>query len=70
MFIGGGDASKLLGGATVGRPDDYLVCYVELSGPFLLSGMSLPPGMKPPVVQTAHEIFDAHTRNLLVFGAR
>ena len=68
MFIGGGEASKLLGGGTVDRPDDYLVCYVELRGPFLLSGMSLPPGMKPPIVETAHEVFDAHTGNLLVFG--
>jgi hypothetical protein len=70
IFIGAGEASKLLGGATVGRPDDYLVCYVELRGPFLLSGIPLPPGMKPPIVETAHEIFDAHTGNLLVFGAR
>jgi hypothetical protein len=68
MFISGGEASKLLGGETVDRPDDYLVCYVELHGPFLLSGMSLPPGMKPPIVQTAIEVFDAHTGNLLVFG--
>jgi hypothetical protein len=68
MFIGGGEASKLLGGATVGLPDDYLVCYVELRGPLVLSGMSLPPGMKPPIVETAHEVFDAHTGNLLVFG--
>ena len=68
MFIGGGEARKLLGGETVDRPDDYLVCYVELSGPFLLSGMSLPPGVKPAIVQTAFEVFDAHTGNLLVFG--
>ena len=70
MFTGGGEASTLLGCETVDCPDDYLVCYVELSGPFLLSGVSLPPGVKTPIIQTAHEIFDAHTRNLLVFGAR
>jgi hypothetical protein len=68
MFISGDEASMLLGGETVDRPDDYLICYVELRGPFLLSGMSLPPGVKPPIVQTAFEVFDAHTGNLLVFG--
>jgi hypothetical protein len=70
MFIGAGEANMLLGGEDVARPDDYLVCYVELSGPFLLSGMSVPPGVKIPTVQTAFEVFDAHTGNLLVFGGR
>jgi hypothetical protein len=65
-------ASMIMHGEYVGIPDNQLVYYVVVRGPFILTGMSVPPGVnvgnKTPVVQTADEIFDAQTGNLLVFG--
>jgi hypothetical protein len=56
----------------IGLPDDALVCYVVLRGPFRLAMMSLPPGTSyhgDPVSQTVEEIYDAGTGRLLVWGS-
>jgi hypothetical protein len=55
----------------IGLPDDALVCYVVLRGPFHLRRISYPPGSLHgvPVSQTVEEIYDAGTGRLLVWGA-
>jgi hypothetical protein len=55
----------------IGLPDDALVCYVVLRGPFRLTLMSYPPGAVQgiPVSETVEEIYDARTGDLLVWGA-
>ncbi len=54
----------------IGLPDDALVCYVVLRGPFRLTLMSYPPGAVQgiPVSETVEEIYDARTGDLLVWG--
>lgn len=54
----------------IGLPDDALVCYVVLRGPFRLTLMSYPPGAVQgiPVSETVEEIYDASTGDLLVWG--
>lgn len=68
-FITSKQASILLQGEFIGLPDNAIVCYVELTGPFLMDNMaSLPPGAKIPTVQKGVEVFDAKTGNLLISG--
>jgi hypothetical protein len=54
----------------IGPPDDALVCYVVLRGPFRLTLMSYPPGAVQgiPVSETVEEMYDARTGDLLVWG--
>jgi hypothetical protein len=74
QFVNAKRASQLMYGESVGRPDDYLVYYVKVEGPFLLTymhgGPDL-PGIKHPTPTTAKygdAVFDGHTGNLLVWG--
>ncbi|HLG65101.1 MAG TPA: hypothetical protein VKY19_24420 [Ktedonosporobacter sp.] len=68
-FITSKEASQRMKGESVGLPDNALVCYVQLSGPFLLGMISRPPGTKPiPPSDTATVVFDAQTGNILVSG--
>lgn len=60
--------STLTQGASMQRPDDYPIVYVQLQGPFLLSNVPLPSGATPEVANTVHEVFDANTGNLLLIG--
>lgn len=55
----------------IGLADDAPVCYVVLRGPFLLSGISYPPGDHhlPPFSETVEEIYDASTGRLLLVAA-
>ena len=55
----------------IGLPDDALVCYVVLRGPFHLTLMSYPPGAVQgiPVSETVEEIYNARTGDLLVWSA-
>ncbi|GCE17543.1 hypothetical protein KDK_13430 [Dictyobacter kobayashii] len=61
-----------MNGETVGRPDDDLVCYVRVQGPFSRLGTHLgpySPGKK--VILTAKfadMVFDGQTGNMLVWG--
>jgi hypothetical protein len=54
----------------IGLANGALVCYVVLRGPFLLWGISLPPGHPggPAYSETACEIYDASTGRLFVTG--
>jgi hypothetical protein len=69
QFVSARQASKLMYGESVGRPDDYLVCYVKVQGPFLLRNLSVPHGAKiPATAKYGDEVFDEHTGNALVWG--
>ena len=69
QFVSAKQASQLMDGESVGRPDDYLVCYVKVEGPFLTAGLKLSPQAKAPkTVKYGDAVFDAHTGNLIVWG--
>ncbi|MGZ6308878.1 MAG: hypothetical protein ACXWP6_20685, partial [Ktedonobacterales bacterium] len=63
LFITSAEASKRLGNEWIGLPDDALVCFVELYGSFRVYP---PMGPVSEHTGTTHQIFDAHTGNLLV----
>lgn len=65
LFITSAEASKRLGNEWIGLPDDALVCFVELSGTYQFSP---PMGPTSEHTGTMHQVFDAHTGNLLVSG--
>lgn len=73
QFVTAAQASKLMYGESVGRPDNYLVCYVKVQGPFLLTNVHAGPNMpnNHKVITTAKygdAVFDARTGNVLVWG--
>ena len=69
QFVTAKQAFTLTKGESIGRPDDYLVCYVKIQGPFQTTNMMLPPEAKAiPTVATNYAVFDGHTGNLLVYG--
>jgi hypothetical protein len=72
QFVSAGQASQLMYGESVGRPDDALVCYVKVEGPFLLTnahgGLPRPNVRHPTTAKYGDAVFDAHTGNLLVWG--
>lgn len=72
QFVTAKRASQLMVGEIVGRPDDALVCYVKVEGPFLLTnvrgGPPRPNAKVPTTAKYGDAVFDAHTGNLLVWG--
>jgi hypothetical protein len=72
QFVTAKQASDLMYGESVGRPDTYLVCYVKVQGPFSRMNMHAGPNLPGRKVKTTANIgdmvFDAHTGNLLVWG--
>jgi hypothetical protein len=69
QFITAKQASDLMKGESIGRPDDALVCYVKLQGPFSLGAVSVPPGVTTTGnAPSGKMVFDATTGNLLVWG--
>lgn len=72
QFVTAAQASKLMYGESVGRPDNYLVCYVKVQGPFLLTyvhdGPNLPGIKTMTTAKIGDAVFDAHTGNILVWG--
>lgn len=72
QFVSAKQASQLMYGENVDRPDDYLVCYVKVEGPFLLTGVrggpNLPNVGHPTMAKLGDAVFDAHTGNLLGWG--
>ncbi len=70
LFITSKQASELTRGESVGRPDNAIVCYVQLRGPFIPGELDVPIGVSNPnaTVLRVYEIFDAHTGNMLVWG--
>ena len=45
QFITAKQASDIMKGKSIGRPDNALVCYVKLQGPFSRGGVSVPRGV-------------------------
>lgn len=68
QFVTAKQASNLMNGAHVGRPDDSLVCYVKVQGPFMLTNVSMPRGTKKTTAEFGEVVFDGHTGNMLVWG--
>lgn len=68
QFVTARQASALMKGESVGRPDDYLVCYVKVQGPFQVQNAEVPPGARLPNADIGDVVFDAHTGNMLVWG--
>ncbi len=70
LFISAKQASALIQGESADRPDNTIVCYVQLRGPFTVGGMAVPLGVKnsTPTILRGYEIFDAYTGNLLQWG--
>jgi hypothetical protein len=70
QFVTARQASQLMQGESVGRPDDALVCYVKVEGPFLLTNLHGGPAnvKTPTTARYGDAVFDAHTGNILVWG--
>lgn len=72
QFVTAKQASTLMAGESVGRPDNYLVCYVKVQGPFQLTQVHAGPNIPGMKTKTTAEIgdmvFDGHTGNVLVWG--
>lgn len=64
MFATSAQVSAILNGENTGLPDNYLLCYVELTGTFAFAG----PQGTVISYQKGFEVFDAHTGNLLMAG--
>ncbi len=74
LFVTSKEAGILLNGQDVGLPDDALVCYVLLNGPFYETAIPpyVPNRTPPPTpltYQTGYAVFDALTGNLLMYSA-
>ena len=75
-FLPAGQASARLNNVSIGRPDDALVCWVELIGPFDVSDdVTVPaivaatsPSLPYPPAPKQILVFDAQTGNLLLSG--
>jgi len=71
LFIPASEASSLMGGESIGRPDTTLVCYVEVHGNLSKAGIVHELGPASTNTQPAHVgrlVFDAQTGNLLILG--
>lgn len=62
------NASKVMGGEYVGLPDDALVYYVLLKGPFIPEFVITVAGAPAGIVGNMDEVFDAYTGNQLLWG--
>lgn len=71
-FISSKAASILMKGEQVDRPDNTIVCYVQLHGPFIATRISAPSTTltAKPIYNIGEMVFDAHTGNLLLWGVR
>lgn len=67
-FITSAVASARLNGEDIGVPPGQLVCYVQLTGEYNPLDVSVPPGFHLDTEDTATEIFDATTGNLLLLS--
>jgi len=71
LFIPASEASSLMGGESIGRPDTTLVCYVEVHGNLSKAGIVHELGPASTNTQPAHVgrlVFDAQTGNLLILA--
>ena len=72
LFTTSHDGRRLIGGDSVGLPDDAIVCYVEMHGIMVARPQTALPGSsthQPSSVEaTVWVVFDAHTGNELDVG--
>lgn len=69
-FITTKEANTRMHGEHTGLSDTALVCYVVLKGPFAMTNVSRPYGVKAlPPENVGVEVFDAQTGNLLMWWA-
>ncbi len=71
LFIPASEASNLMGGKSIGRPDTTLVCYVEVHGNLSRVGIVheiSPASTNTQPAQVGRLVFDAQTGNLLILG--
>lgn len=68
QFVTARQASILMKGESVGVPDNSLVCYVKVQGPFLLENIHAPKSYTRTTADIGDMVFDAHTGNLLTWG--
>jgi hypothetical protein len=69
LFIPASEASALMRGTSIGRPDTTLVCYVEVHGNLSTSWVHVPkPGVFPAMAHVGVLVFDAQTGNILIGG--
>src|SRR5947208_1781223 len=69
LFIPASQASALMRGESIGRPDTTLVCYVEVHGNLSTSWVHVPePGLMPGPAHVGVLVFDAQTGNALIQG--
>jgi hypothetical protein len=62
------NASRVMRGEYVGLPDDALVYYVLLKGPFIPENIITLTGADSGIVDRMEEVFDAYTGNQLLWG--
>ncbi len=62
------NASKVMDGEEVGLPDDALVYYVLLKGPFIPEFILAITSVRISSVDRMEEVFDAYTGNQLLWG--
>ena len=69
VFISSKEATQLMQGESPGLPNDALVCFVLLKGPFYVQVDHAPGSLANPAATATEidEVFDAHTGNLLVW---
>ena len=68
QFITAKQASDRMKGEFVGLPDNSLVCYVKVQGPFMLTNVHLPKGYPRTTAEIGDIVFDGHTGNLMIWG--
>ena len=64
------NASNVMHGEYVGLPDDALVYYVLLKGPFIPVGIITVTSVRISSVDLIEEVFDAYSGNELVWGTK
>ncbi|GCE21135.1 hypothetical protein [Dictyobacter kobayashii] len=68
-FVTAQQASVLMGGESVDRPDNYLVCYVRVQGPFQTTRLHLMSTTQPTKQpEVGDVVYDGHTGNMLLWG--
>ncbi len=70
VFVSAKEATQLMQGGNPGLPDDALVCFVLLKGPFYVKVGYAPGALANPAATAPKigEVFDAHTGNLLTWA--
>lgn len=70
LFVSNKEATQLMTGENPGLPDNALVCFVLVKGPFYVQVDEAPGTVDStaPIATEVGVVFDAHTGNLLEWG--